>query len=177
MMTKFEIFERSDMIFFIIVTAIVSGFVLPLELLNIFGLRHIIILKKINWTRLLFLLPAAVEIYRVSINSESRPDWLGLDLHHLSALSWGLLIFLYRDNYIVITDKIIKFQGMGGWIDSIKIKWSEMTRIEITDSFVNISSNDKKIEVKYNEINKRQLQFLINLIENKNKMHRAQHTI
>jgi hypothetical protein len=167
MTSKFDSFDNYGQIFFISISVIVSGIVLPLEISNIFGFRKIFALRKFNWTRLFFLLPALIELMNASMYSDNRTDWYGLDMHHLAALSWGLLILLYRDNYIMISDKKIKIQGMGGWTDSIKIKWSDVTNIENEDDLTIIASNDKKIEIKHTEVKDSQLQTILGLIENK----------
>ncbi len=166
MTSKFDSFDNYGQIFFISISFIVSVIVLPLEISNIFGLCTVFALRKFNWIRLFFLLPALIELMNASMYSVNRTVWYGLDMHHLAALSWGLLILLYRDNYIMISDKKIKIQGMGGWIDSIKIKWSDLTNIENEDDLTIITSNDKKIEIKHAEIKDSQLKTILRLIEN-----------
>ncbi len=177
MTTKFNSFDGYGFIFFISISIFVSGVVLPQEILNILGIRKVFNFKKFNWTRLLFLIPALVELLNATMYSDIRTNWYGLDMHHLSALSFVLLIFLYRDNYILINNRIIRIHVSGGLTDSTKIKWIDVIRIDFKDNLVMVESDTKKIEIGFEKIRKRQLPIILNMIEQKYNKHRAQHMV
>jgi hypothetical protein len=167
MTSKFGAYDKSGMIFFLVFSTIMTGFVLPFEILNIIGIRKVYLLKKFNWTRLLFLLPALLAILTASLNADSRTRWYGFDMNHFGALMWFLLIFLYRDNYILTSKKIIRLQGSGGWSDSVKIKWTDIYKIDTDNDMILIESKDKKIELQYQEIRNQHLSSLLKTINDK----------
>ncbi len=168
-MTKFWSHENG-ILFFILFSILFTAMVLPLELLNILGYRNIFQLKRFDWARLLCLIPVILNLYNAFNSPEDAIVLFGLNEQHFIAITWILLMFLYRDNFVVISERKIKLQGNGGWVNSTSIIWRNVTGFEVNENSIQLESKNYKLEIPLNDVRKNQLQTLIDQV-NRNTGH------
>lgn len=148
--TKSFFGKEYGLIFFSCFSLLIISFVLPRELSNIIGLKKIIIIKKIDYYRLIYLLPAGIQLL-IAVISLDNNSWFGLNYNHFAAIMWLLLMFLSRSNYLLISKRFIKYQNKG-MMDSIKIKWEDITKFDYKDDKVKLYSENEIIEINFNNI-------------------------
>lgn len=169
--TKFYLNNEYELIFFVFLSLIVISRFLPKELLNILGSRKIIQIKKFNWYKLLYFLPIGEHLL-FAANPMDNDSWFGLNYHHLAAIMWFLAMFLYRSYYFVVSKEYIKYESWG-WLDSIKIKWKDITKFDYKDDMVKLYSENEIIEINFNNISNTNIHtfknYVAKLIEEKSK--------
>lgn len=150
------------MFYFCIIFLLV--FWLPTEIRILFG--DVIIARTLRFdkTNLLFLLPAGLALISAISSSDIDDRWNGIDRDYFASIMWITIMFLRRDKYYIISNKIIKYHDFR----SEKIKISEITEIKETEDEIQILSDKKSINISIDNILSTDRNVLINKINELN---------
>jgi hypothetical protein len=140
-------------------------FWLPTEIRILFG--DVIIARTLRFdkTNLLFILPAGLALLSAISSSDIDDRWNGIDRNYFASLLWINIMFLRRDKYYMISNKIIKYHDIG----SEKIKIKEITEIKETENEIQILGDKKSINISINNILSTDRNILIDKISELNK--------
>ena len=151
------------MFYFCIIFILV--FWLPAEIRILFG--DVVIARTLRFDKinLLFLLPAGLALLSAIYSSDIDERWNGIDKDYFVSILWITIMFLRRDKYYIISNKIIKYHDIG----SEKIKIKEITEIKETEDEIQILSDKKSINISIDNILSTDRNELINKISELNK--------
>ena len=145
----------------------------PKEILNISGHRIIVPYKKFEWIRLVWLLPAGIELIGAVILEQNRPQIFDLDVKYYYSLNYALIMFLIRDRHLVLTRRFIKQSGSFESFNSKKIYWDKIKEVKYTTESIMILSDSNRLDINIKDLSEKSTFRLKSLIEKNTK---AQHT-
>ena len=145
------------------------------DIMDLLGKWYVIPGKKwFSWMNLWNLFPFGLILWMATMKPQGS-----VESYSTYFLSFTYLLFVFepRNEYVLITDRFIKYSGVEGridFLDYIKIKWRDVTKIEYVENGIRISSEKKIIEICYTDVHPRYLPLLK---ERLNRMPRPELTI